>query len=29
LYLDGEKVDRIPFMGEGLAHRVKVVMGKC
>ncbi len=29
LYLDGEKVDRIPFMGEGLAHQVKVVMGKC
>lgn len=27
LYLDGEKVDRVPLMEKGTAHQVKVVMG--
>lgn len=27
LYLDGEKVDRVPLMEKGTAHKVKVVMG--
>lgn len=27
LYLDGEKVDRVPLMKKGTAHQVKVVMG--
>jgi N,N'-diacetylchitobiose phosphorylase len=27
LYINGEKVDAIPVMGEGTTHQVKVILG--
>ena len=28
IWLDGERVDKIPTMAEGSRHEVKIIMGK-